>query len=70
MFPTIVDAQITITGPGPSYRACFFSTSGKMVMESISASGEQINLSHLSAGLYFVLIVDGAEKKTFRIVKL
>jgi hypothetical protein len=70
IFPTIVEAQLTITGPGPSYRASLFNASGKMVMESISASGEQINLSHLSAGLYFVIIVDGAEKKTFRIVKL
>jgi len=41
-----------------------------MVMESISDSGEQINLSHLSAGVYFVIIVEGADKKAFRIVKL
>lgn len=67
----VVDSQIELYNDATrSWKAYIINTNGQLINSEMIGSGSStINVSHLSKGHYILVLTDGSQKKTIRILK-
>jgi hypothetical protein len=67
--PVPVIDRLRISGLTGGSQIMIFQSSGKVVLNKIISDEQEIDLSSVSTGVYFVKVIENGEEKTFKIIK-
>lgn len=70
VYPTVVDETVNVSADGTIESVAVYGANGqKMGFKQVGAQSTQLNVSHLAAGTYFVVVKGEASQTTARFIK-
>ena len=68
IYPNPVNGILNIDGGNTEFDYAMFNGMGQMVLKGNARGNEQVNVSHLNKGIYFLRLTNGAQVRVERIV--
>ena len=68
IYPNPVNGILNIDGGNTEFDYAMFNGMGQMVLKGNARGNEQVNVSHLNKGIYFLRLTNGTQVRVERIV--